>query len=39
MITAGYEAGKSIRKRGREALSDLESFLDELSESFWDKNE
>jgi len=39
MITAGYEAGKSIRKRGREAVSDLESFLDELSESFWDKNE
>ena len=39
MITAGYEAGMNIKKKGREAVSGLESFLDELSESFWDKNE
>ena len=37
VITAKYEVGENIRQRRKERWSDLESFLDELSQSFWDK--
>ena len=36
VISAGYEARENIRGLGKEALSGLESLLDEVSESFWD---
>ena len=37
VITAGYEVSENIKQKRREARSDLESFLDEISQSFWDK--
>ena len=36
-ITARYEMGQSIKRMGREALEGLESLLDEVSQSFWDR--
>ena len=36
-IAARYEMGQSIKRMGREALEGLESLLDEVSQSFWDR--
>ena len=36
-ITARYEVRENIKQRRREALSGLESLLDEFSQSFWDR--
>ena len=36
VISAGYEARENIRELRNEALNDLESLLDEVSQSFWD---
>ena len=36
VISAGYEARENIRGLGKEALNDLESLMDEVSQSFWD---
>ena len=37
MITAGYEAKESIKQKRKETLNELESLIDELGQSFWDK--
>jgi hypothetical protein len=37
VLTAGYEARENIRQKGIEALTDIESMLDEMSQSFWDR--
>lgn len=37
VITAGYEAKENIIQMGKDALDDLESLLDEVSQSFWDR--
>ena len=36
MITAGYEARENIKDMRKDALSDLESLIEEVSQSFWD---
>jgi glycosyltransferase involved in cell wall biosynthesis len=36
-ITTGYEMGQSIRRIKKEAMEELESFMDEVIQSFWDK--
>ena len=39
VITAGYETRESIKDLRKEAVSGLESLLDEVSQSFWDGRE
>ncbi len=37
VITARYEARENIKDMGREAVSGMESLMNELSQSFWDR--